>query len=187
MYEAKLDSRCHRLNKQCVPAPHTRKRGGKRRTRTAELEEKIEDLVTLLKSRTGDSSTSPQTFPAVAEPACFSGPGHPTPAPSAAPTPEGPCPPVYLSPEEEVVCLELFRTEYLAYFPFVHVQDGTTPGSLKASRPVLWLVVVGLTCKSTAGRVAAMGRVEEVLARRVVVGHERGVDVLLGIVAVLGW
>lgn len=32
-----------------------------------------------------------------------------------------------------------------------------------------------------------MGRVEEVLARRVVVAHERGVDLLLGIVAVLGW
>lgn len=185
--EANSDSRCHRLNKQCVPAPHTRKRGDKRRTRTADLEEKIEDLVTLLKTRTGDTSTTPQVPPAGAEPACFSGPGQPTPSPSAAPTPEGPYLPIDLSSEEEAMCLELFRTEYLAYFPFVHIPDGTTPRSFKASRPVLWLVVVGLTCRSTARRVAAMGRVEEVLAGRIVVGHERGVDVLLGIVAVLGW
>ena len=83
--------------------------------------------------------------------------------------------------------MDLFWTAYLSYFPFVHIPDGTTARSLKASRPVLWLVVVGLTCRSTARRVAIMGRVEEVLAKRVVVGHERGVDLLLGIVAVLGW
>lgn len=174
------------MDKECVPAPYTRKRGGKRKTRTAELEEKIEDLVTLLKSQTGDKSKSQQPSTSDLEP-YPSDCGHPTPSPSAASTPEGPYPPVDLSPEEEAGCLDLFWTTYLSYFPFVHIPDGTTARSLKASRPVLWLVVVGLTCRSTARRVAIMGRVEEVLAKRVVVGHERGVDLLLGIVAVLGW
>lgn len=176
------------MDKQCVPAPYTRKRSSKRRTRTAELEEKIEDLVTLLKSQTGEKSASPQSAPAGVEPAaCASGLGHPTPSSSAASTPEGPYPSVDLSPEEEAVSLDLFRTMYLSYFPFVHIPDDTTARCLKRSRPVLWLVVVGLTCRSTARRVATMGRVEEILARRVVAGHERGVDLLLGIVAVLGW
>ncbi|KAJ9401498.1 hypothetical protein DTO282F9_1695 [Paecilomyces variotii] len=44
--------RCHRLNKDCQPSETVRKRGSKKRklSRTAQLEEKLDDLVSLLKS-----------------------------------------------------------------------------------------------------------------------------------------
>lgn len=180
-------SRCHRLGKQCVPAPYTRKRGSRRQTRATQLEDKIEDLVTLLKTQTTEthpsSSSSPQSPPNPSTTQAKSGAthfpqGHPTPATS---------PPSLSSPEEEQTYLDLFRDVYLHYFPFVHIPHGTTVGEFKEGKPFLWSVVVGMTCRVTARREGILRGVEEVLARRVVVEHERDVDLLLGVVALLGW
>lgn len=58
--------RCHRLAKQCVPSETVRKRTPRRQivSRTAQLEEKLDDLVTLLKTqrqaKDGAGSTSAQ-------------------------------------------------------------------------------------------------------------------------------
>ncbi|KAF2110751.1 hypothetical protein BDV96DRAFT_199245 [Lophiotrema nucula] len=50
--------RCHRLGKECSPATTVRKRGTKKATvRRAQLEEKLDDLVALLREQRASSST----------------------------------------------------------------------------------------------------------------------------------
>ncbi|KAI0123495.1 hypothetical protein BJ170DRAFT_713751 [Xylariales sp. AK1849] len=77
--------RCHRLEKECVPSTVVRKRTGNKKSnsanRRAHLEEKLEDLVSLLQSQNSqkapENSTTPTREDAV--PACAE--GHPwTPA-----------------------------------------------------------------------------------------------------------
>lgn len=56
-------TRCHRLKKDCIPSQTVRKRNGRRRIgyRTAQLEEKLEDLVSLLRKHNPGSASVPET------------------------------------------------------------------------------------------------------------------------------
>ncbi|KAL1874360.1 hypothetical protein VTK73DRAFT_443 [Phialemonium thermophilum] len=51
-------ARCHRLGKECIPSSPARKRNSKRRTapKTAQLEQKLDDLVALLRSKNATGS-----------------------------------------------------------------------------------------------------------------------------------
>ncbi|KAK1754221.1 hypothetical protein QBC47DRAFT_346879 [Echria macrotheca] len=74
---------CNRLAKQCVPSVSVRKRTGKRAhvSRAAQLEEKIEDLVTLLRNQPTPSSALPQPVPPSAPDRAVSSTAAPLPNP----------------------------------------------------------------------------------------------------------
>ncbi|KAK4449642.1 hypothetical protein QBC34DRAFT_448702 [Podospora aff. communis PSN243] len=80
--------RCNRLSKSCVPSQSVRKRNGRRPnvSRAAQLEEKLEDLVALLRNQNNGPQNGPLSAPASA------------PAPAEAPTTLSVSMPVMIEP-----------------------------------------------------------------------------------------
>ena len=142
--------RCRRLGRACQPSRITRKRGGGRPpNRTAQIEEKLESLVTLLRSQgqpapstdttrvepptlgfpstepnTDASSLNPKgTHTSAASSSTTSGPLYSSSTPSSATS--------YshladIGPLQAEESLQLFRTAYLAAFPLACIPSTTT-------------------------------------------------------------
>ncbi|KAK0716266.1 hypothetical protein B0H67DRAFT_554605 [Lasiosphaeris hirsuta] len=206
--------RCLRLQKECRPAPSARDRPAKKAaSRTAKLEEKLDDLVTLLRSSAQSSaqSAAPGTTPSDTVP------GHtnnvllppsetgatflatesvPTPATSLphgnggypSPSSSAPLPtPGELSPIEAEKTLDRFRSEKLKYFPFVHLPEILSAAQLAAERPFLWLCIRGATTKSSMGQQAIGEKIRRIVAEKLIIQHEKNLEILLGLLAYMGW
>ncbi|KAL2147549.1 hypothetical protein VTI28DRAFT_8804 [Corynascus sepedonium] len=233
--------RCHRLRKECVPSVTVRKRNGKRAhmSRTAQLEAKLEDLVTLLRHQTvpadkasslGDTGSnvatstpalsthstnshsnhdSPRSVPAPVlppqQPDCGSakaGVGLPgrnslpgavfgPPIPTSLPAPIEP-PPIpsciyQPTPAEADEALMIFRKYMLIFLPFVHLPATVTSGKLRVSHPFLWFSIMTVTCKNVDRRLVMSEATKRFVAQKVVVDNEKSIDLLLGLLALLGW
>ncbi|GAB1316133.1 Transcriptional regulator WAR1 [Madurella fahalii] len=237
--------RCHRLKKECVPSVSTRKRNGKRAhvSRAAQLEAKLEDLVTLLRhqagpadkppspadtagnvsagtpttnapsnvSHTAESSPRPATcIPTILprqQPDCP--PGKLRPAPifrgsligsafespaNTQPTPPPPLEsasipscvyqPTALEAEEN---LTTFRKCLLIFLPFIHLPETMTSQKLREIYPFLWFNIMTITCKNADRRLVMSDAVRKFLAQKMVVDHEKSLDLLLGLLVMMGW
>ncbi|KAL2022475.1 hypothetical protein VTK56DRAFT_5304 [Thermocarpiscus australiensis] len=235
--------RCHRLKKECIPSVSVRKRNGRRTqvSRAAQLEAKLEDLVTLLRRQTAptdkalspagndtagevsaitptistlsNSSRAGDSPPRLCDPAILSpqqpdcAPGRVPPAPIARGSLLG-CihePPVMtpLSPPIEPVSLPLciyqptpieaaeslrtFRKQMLIFLPFMHLPDAVTSERLREIYPFLWFSIMTATCKNVDRRLAMSESSEKFLAQKMVVEHVKSLDLLLGLLVILGW
>ncbi|KXX73648.1 Transcriptional regulator WAR1 [Madurella mycetomatis] len=237
--------RCHRLGKECVPSVSVRKRNGKRAhvSRAAQLEAKLEDLVTLLRhqagpadkpsppvgtagnvsvgtpatnapsnvSHTAESSPRSATcLPAaiprqqpnctVSKPqpvAIFRGPfvggifespttAQPTPPPplESASMPSCVYQPTALEAEEN---LTTFRKYLLIFFPFIHLPEATTSKRLREIYPFLWFNIMTVTCKNADRRIVMSDAARKFMAQKMVVEHEKSLDLLLGLLVIMGW
>ncbi|KAL2175080.1 uncharacterized protein P884DRAFT_207299 [Thermothelomyces heterothallicus CBS 202.75] len=209
-------------------------------SRTAQLEAKIEDLVTLLRhqaapavktpslSNTGTNiGTSTPTLSTHSTTTSQSeqGSSHPTPAPGlpltrpdrgpgkvdAGPScrsslpgdvvgPQAPAPPaasaespsmpscVYQpNATEAAERLMTFRKYMLIFLPFVHLPATLTSEKLRESHPFLWFSIMTVTCRNVDRRLVMTEAIERFVAQRVVVDHEKSMDLLLGLLAMLGW
>ncbi len=88
-------------------------------------------------------------------------------------------------PEAEE-CLLRFRTS-LRHFPFIHIPASTTAAQIRRERPVLWLCILGMSTKSASRQKALGTRIRSVFAERLIAQNERSLDVLLGLLAYMGW
>ncbi|KAL2265989.1 hypothetical protein VTJ83DRAFT_5341 [Remersonia thermophila] len=253
--------RCHRLKKECIPSVSIRKRNGKKThvSRTAQLEAKLEDLVSLLRHRTGpvpegtpshdaslattgpttpawstQSSTtqseynSPQPTQPSALPPYYASSLPPPPPPQNPSNSHdrggggggggGACPPplasvptagattnpptangaapltspipacVYVpDPVEAAAYLDTFRKYYLIFLPFVHLPATMTSEKLRDAYPFLWFAIMTVTCKHADRRLAMSDALKRFLAQKMVVDHEKSLDLLLGLVIIMGW
>ncbi|KAF5026301.1 hypothetical protein F66182_1623 [Fusarium sp. NRRL 66182] len=220
--------RCFRLGKQCQPMTTARKRVTKKSSssRTAQLEEKLEDLVTILRaaqpsnghlqhsnaaeansllsSHSTDHITSRLDSLATAAASSFSSSetqhrsyamphdcgsrnavdSHThTPASShsedtsALPEP---------TPQEAEGYLDKFR-EWLKHFPCVVLPQDTTAESLRKEKPFLWLCLMNITSMSVDQQMKMKDRVRQEVATRIIVNHERSMDVLQGLICYISW
>ncbi|KAI1630822.1 hypothetical protein F4809DRAFT_635202 [Biscogniauxia mediterranea] len=231
--------RCARLGRECRPSNGVRKKrvssrranpafgvglGAVSASRTAQLEEKLDDLVSILRAQAaaaagnggGGGSGIGGEAAVVAgglverigsgaggEGRLVSGPesgrqkhvltpadshgyvtstAGSTPAAVDAVTGETP-----LSTVEAEEMLELFREHHLKTFPFVFIHPETTAAQVAAERPYLWLNIRAICSKSPTERVALGLRCREMTAKKVLVDMERNIDLLLGVLAYLGW
>ncbi|RYP07563.1 hypothetical protein DL764_002418 [Monosporascus ibericus] len=243
--------RCRRLGRACTPSATVRKRStaaSRRATarddrggsggssdngngncasgRTARLEEKLDDLVALLRSQASTAAVGAGAGAAgVGGVIGVSGiaAAHATTAagPQQAPTPEstgddqprlrardvfpftqlvGPAAanqvavpacyqdpdpgrafavPDHLEPRQSAEeSLRIFRENHLRFFPAADIER---------ERPFLWLNIRTLTCKSVAQQYALATRIREIIGQKVLVESERTMDLLLGLLAFLGW
>lgn len=212
--------RCHRLGKSCQPMTTSRKRVAKKATasRTAQLEEKLDDLVSILRAT---QSTNQQTPSSSATPSFASSSmaltsrldslaaaatsstsqsmssamphafGHTN---SAEPVSMNSASPdineTYQLPEPTPAEAELYLAKFrdwLKNFPFMIIPPDTTAASLREERPFLWLCIMNITSMSAPQQLLMKERVREQIATRIVVNHERTMDVLLGLIAYLAW
>ncbi|KAH7002074.1 hypothetical protein EDB80DRAFT_867093 [Ilyonectria destructans] len=212
--------RCHRLGKSCQPMTTSRKRVAKKATasRTAQLEEKLDDLVSILRATqstnqqtpsssatasfasssmaltsrldslaaAATSSTSQSMPSAMPHAFCHTNSAEPVSMNSASPdineTYQLPEP----TPAEAEIYLAKFR-DWLKNFPFMILPPDTTAASLREERPFLWLCIMNITSMSAPQQLLMKERVREQIATRIVVNHERTMDVLLGLIAYLAW
>ncbi|KAI1774290.1 hypothetical protein F4818DRAFT_79026 [Hypoxylon cercidicola] len=225
--------RCQRLGKECIPSVSVRKRAARRPAseRTAHLEEKLDDLVSILRAqaagnpavasvyRAATNGDLPETSPSVDADAAtmeldpcivaqggrkvrenglalplptptnlgicnsYSNASYPTPPSVASSQDASLLPP----PAEAEETLRVFREHFLEFFPFVYIPRETTAAQLQQEKPVLWLNILVICSKSPARKAALAQKARETIAQKMLLDLDRNVDLLLGLLAYLGW
>ncbi|KAI0445468.1 hypothetical protein F4803DRAFT_507858 [Xylaria telfairii] len=222
--------RCARLGRECKPSSSIRKRGAavSRRaaggsasagaangmsaaSRAANLEQKLEDLVAILKAQAssqpnGDenartemgattSSVAGRRSNNVVGGVVAGGPTVITPASTAyatcstadsTPSP-APAHDILASAAEAEETLVFFRQHYIKFFPFVYLPPSLTAAQLQRDRPYLWLNISAICCRSPVKQAALSRQIREELAHKILVSCERNIDMLLGSLCLLGW
>lgn len=200
--------RCERLGKDCQQMVSSRRRQPKRTTasRTAQLEEKLDDLVSILKSSHQSSVHFQGVLPPVApvQKIRSGTSGLDSLAEAATTGRDRECmtngallaqdpaltgcgsPATETSPQEAHDGLAKIRT-WLVNFPFMHLPGDATPESLRRDRPFTWLCIESLTSMSVTHQRALTERVRRELGQRIIMEHERSMDVLQGVLLVLSW
>ncbi|PHH77563.1 hypothetical protein CDD82_3459 [Ophiocordyceps australis] len=214
--------RCHRLDKPCQQIAAVRKRSYKKSntSRTAQLEEKLEDLVTMLKATqnhprpdhpalSSHHSPASSTTPSSAQPFATrldSLAAAATASNSDAPeTPRCPYPCCFskrdaaapcsreevdqclqMSDQESDAKLNLFR-EWLKKFPIMHIPDNVTPHHLQSQSPFLWLAILNVTSPMNRLQVLLREKFRQEICLRIVMNHERNMDLLWGLLTYLCW
>ncbi|KAI2466262.1 hypothetical protein F4781DRAFT_406531 [Annulohypoxylon bovei var. microspora] len=200
--------RCHRLKKQCIGSIPVGRRVAKRRgvSRTARLEEKLDELVSRLKARQGagskeaekelispgeqgerESNTENLSLAALTPVTATDSLGGTTllgagksPDPSVS-YPDEPSPP------EAEGLLKRFREETIGFFPFVYIPPHMTSQQLKELYPFLWLNIMCVAQTSPKTRLALSDQVRSIVIQKVVVDREKSLDLLLGLLTLVGW
>lgn len=98
----------------------------------------------------------------------------------------GNCPHMEPSPQQAEDALAKFRT-WLPNFPFVHLPPAMTAAALRTERPFLWLSIMTFSVTSYQQHQYLRERVRREISERVIINHERTMDILLGLIAYLGW
>ena len=206
--------RCRRLSKDCQPTHTARRTTAKTITpsRAAQLEDKLDNLVSMLRSSQqqqqqwqqqpnhtlhyqvaqylpsssdGIQSTALDSLAhAVAterDGVCVHGQQA-----RVSPTSNGPQPGLEPWPQEADDFLAKFRT-WLPSFPFMYLPPSMTAVTLRAEKPFLWLCIMSFTCTSNSQHQYLRDRVRSEISERIIINHERSMDLLLGLVAYLGW
>jgi hypothetical protein len=90
------------------------------------------------------------------------------------------------TPAEAEAYLDKFRS-WLPRFPFMVLPKDQTAENLRKEKPFLWLCIMNITTTSHPQQVKMKERVRQEAAQRVIVDHERSMDVLLGLVCYIAW
>jgi len=191
-----------------------RKRVARKTTssRTTQLEEKLDDLVSILRasqqqppqsspsSQSTPSFSPAQAFPSRLDSLATAATTTP-PQPSLCATFEtrpssyrdhGPPPRAgdlnrpEPTPEEAEIYLEKFRG-WIKHFPFLHIPLDVTAEALREQRPFLWRCIMNITTMSAPQQLLMKDRVRQEVAQRVIVDHERTMDILLGLICYVAW
>ncbi|KAH0439642.1 hypothetical protein CcaCcLH18_02752 [Colletotrichum camelliae] len=92
-----------------------------------------------------------------------------------------------LSPAEAEESLRKFREETILFFPFHYIPPHVSCQQLKETHPFLWLNIMSVTSRSNKRRLALGDKIREIIFQRIVVEREKNLDLLLGLIATLGW
>lgn len=214
--------RCHRLKKECVPSSSVRKLAnrravGSRGAHVKHLEDKIEELVTLLRNQRSDESNA-NTIPhgiGILTPASSIQSLHSRSAtdeasgvdngssrsPSISKPTDGPnglqvshfdqpsliTSPFEPNPSQAEECLSTFRNQMLTFFPFVHLPPTMTAKQVRESSPFVWFNIMAVTARTTSQQFAMSDSIKRFLAQKLVVDNEKNLDLLLGLLVFICW
>ncbi|KAJ3494722.1 hypothetical protein NLG97_g3894 [Lecanicillium saksenae] len=211
--------RCERLLKECTDQIHKpRKKRQPKPSRTAQIEERLNGLVSLLQA-SGELPHQGQAHQDSSTPDDYDEsnltPSQMTESPIASNAPHNPkyqpqkewyIPPTYNSfgpancicrpapgdapppPETDDVALETYKTQLQHLFPFVIIPPAVTAGQLGATRPFLMSAIRMVTSfRSLRSMRAQMYALKKHISDYVLIRSERSMDLLLGLVVILGW
>ncbi|KAI0444045.1 putative C6 transcription factor [Xylaria telfairii] len=206
--------RCHRLRKRCQPSDSVRGRNARRaeesNSRIAQLEDKIETLISAMQSIVSSSGSSVTVdrlpsqenlststsdlmdFQDIPTNTNSSGGGQPTPASDIAPmapeyllsisTPLSSIPRIQAEKR-----LEFFRSRMLPCFPFISLAPEITTQQLHQNRPFLFQAILTVTAFSTQRRLALAEDLKRILFTSALVNAHSSIDLLLGLLTYLAW
>ncbi|KAL3436115.1 hypothetical protein BDV09DRAFT_58709 [Aspergillus tetrazonus] len=200
--------RCQRLDKECRQHPSHKRQSTRQsaRSKAARLEEKLEDLVELLRAGvqppavnpiTNALSTPDSSFDVLRDNATQHTVLPPIPTTLTPDTnvsePTSRSPAAFSTPGEPTSlqaeeCLATFRSQLLPYFPCIHISPDMTAQRLRERRPFTWLCIMSVTSKSASQRRALNDRIKATVAQEMVHNSaSTDIDILLGLLIYLGW
>ncbi|KAI0161036.1 hypothetical protein GGR52DRAFT_562647 [Hypoxylon sp. FL1284] len=200
--------RCFRLKKECTPSAYVGRRPAKRRgvSRSARLEEKLDELVSCLKAQregakkdpdgdlddAGDqgeyeSETDEPSVSALTPATATNSLGGTT-LLSAAITPDSSISyPDEPSLSEAEGLLKKFREEIIGFFPFVYIPPHVASQQLRELYPFLWLNIISTSLTSPRRRTALGDQARNIVIQKVALEREKSLDLLLGLLTLVGW
>ncbi|KAK0707662.1 hypothetical protein B0H67DRAFT_685933 [Lasiosphaeris hirsuta] len=98
--------------------------------------------------------------------------------------PSCPYQPTGLEAEEN---LETFRDRMLIYMPFIKLPRTMTAETLRTLYPFLWFNIMLVTCKKINHQMVMSDSAKRFIAQKMVVDHEKSIDLLFGILTLLTW
>ncbi len=187
-----------------------RRRAARPTAKRTTLEARLEDIVTLLQNKPAAPTDSPapstrssEENPASDDSSCESLAATTLPDPrladpgssgSPATTPSSSSSEMALpsclsqpnDPEAEKA-LQRFQNRIVGFFPFVYIPSTTTARQLREQYPFLWLNIMAVAYQES-GRQRAMSEfIKQYVAQKMVIHHEKSLDLLLGLLAFIGW
>ncbi|KAI9703448.1 MAG: hypothetical protein M1820_005921 [Bogoriella megaspora] len=168
-------------------------------SRTRKLEEKVNDLMSMLESSTTlvrsgnvsipDINTTPMAIPPL-------NPGSTSQdytSPSI-PTPPGSCYGVSTAasawdptPLEAEQFLNVFRSSRSPLFPFVHIPNEKTAAELRAESPFLWLCIMYISMSRYDQSIEASYKIRQLLCQTMIMYFDKKLDILQGLLVYIGW
>ncbi|KAK3313583.1 hypothetical protein B0H66DRAFT_566559 [Apodospora peruviana] len=106
---------------------------------------------------------------------------------SATPLTHDPDPYDMVSHYEAEECLNMFRSHKVKYFHFVHIPECVTAAELREEQPLLWLSIMASNLRSTSRQKALGNQLRAILSDKLLVQHQRSLDILLALLNFLGW
>ncbi|OAL38891.1 hypothetical protein AYO20_01642 [Fonsecaea nubica] len=92
------------------------------------------------------------------------------------------------SSDEARLMLDVFRNEFMPYFPFVIIQPHTSLEELREQKPFLLMVVMLVTCRHDIPRQTALGKtLKELIGQKMMTYGEQSLDLLQGLLVYLAW
>jgi hypothetical protein len=168
-------TRCQRLGKDCIPSTTVRTRGAKRNTvsKSSALEDKLDDIVSLLRERNNSQHARPtETFPT---------PG------SSEQSPDSELPEEVRDQDLTEQELVTFRERHLPDFPLVNVPSDYTAAELQRDKPTAALAVKALVTKEASKQVVLGKRLREVLTQKILIDGERSLPLLVSLLISIAW
>ena len=95
--------------------------------------------------------------------------------------------PVGPSPVEAEQYLTTFHNYKAKYFPFVYIPSTTTAQQLRQERPFLWLCIMTIASRSTSHQQILGSQIQNVVAQEMLIKSGQSIDLLLGLLAYIGW
>ncbi|CZR55002.1 uncharacterized protein PAC_04888 [Phialocephala subalpina] len=94
-----------------------------------------------------------------------------------------------LRPNKADDCLDLFRTQMLKFFAFLHLPEVLSAQQLRQERPFLFLCIMAVTSRITEKKMAKHKEIKQILAQRMILQNAGDVnlDLLLGLLTFLAW
>lgn len=80
-----------------------------------------------------------------------------------------------------------FRKSMLIFLPFIHLPESMTAQRLRDTYPFLWFNIMTVTCQNADRRMVMADAVKKFMAQKMVVDHEKSLDLLLGLLVIMGW
>lgn len=193
-------SRCHRLGKTCEQSTTERKRKLRSYAATtppapsppSRLEEKLDDIASLLRSQAVVRHQTPHFTPTTSTPRTSS-------TMTTNTTLHQNDAEIVFSPILDDVSvhqlssriveeqLHTFLRAFIPMFPFVHIPSAITAADLKSRRPFLWLVIMAVTTKKVADQFAMEQTIWKVISERILAQHLANLDLLLGLICFASW
>jgi hypothetical protein len=172
-----LVPRCHRLDKGCVPSATIRKRTAKqtKESKRAKLEDKLDDLVTLLRTQQGPLSQAPSATQQIVTPSSLDY----SPQQSGLETPSD----TGLTDRD----LASFREVHLPYFPLLTLPASLSAPELSREKPMLALAIKTISNKAGYQQAQLSESLRGQVARRLFVDGEKSLDILLSMLIGMGW
>ncbi|KAJ5586970.1 uncharacterized protein N7459_002735 [Penicillium hispanicum] len=203
--------RCQRLKKDCRPSPTVRKRNGRSSaSKAAQLEAKLDSIVSLLQTGGGPSSlptdwestVSQAKYDAIEKPRqpvpglpfSYASAAIPSPMSSASATSsyesnpiQETCDTLAIPPDTAEKTLSQFRTQNLRFLPFAHIPPHMTSQQLRQEKPFFWLCIMAVLSPGNPAREALFNKISDIIHREVLVAISPSLDILLGVMTFMSW